>query len=93
VGPLDAFGHLINLVLPALGVAAVSALAAKLVWRSELGAVPFWPLTTAGFLAGLLAVLASLILFGRDGSMAGYALLVTACAISQWWRGFGPGRR
>lgn len=93
MSPLDAFGHLFNLLLPALGVALGSAVGAKLAWRSDLAPVSWVRLFAVGAAAGLLAVVAALVLFGRDGSMAGYALLVASCAVSQWWLGFGPGRR
>ncbi len=93
MSPLDAFGHLFNLLLPALGVALGSAVAAKLAWRSDLALVPWVRLFAVGVAAGLLSVVVSLVLFGRDGSMAGYALLVASCAVSQWWLAFGPGRR
>ena len=33
-----------------------------------------------------------LVLFERDGTMAGYGAMVAACAVTLWWRGFGPGR-
>ena len=39
-----------------------------------------------------LATVAGLVLFGRDGKMATYAGMVCACALTLWWRGFGPGR-
>lgn len=93
LGPLDAFGHFINLVLPALGVASGLALAAKIVWRAELVAVPWIRMFAAGAAAGVAAILASIVMFGRDGTLAGYALLVLSCAVSLWWQCFGPGRR
>lgn len=93
MSPLDAFGHLINLFLPAVGVALVTALAAKLVWRTDLGSISWRPLFLIGAVTGMFSVLASLMLFGRDGTIGGYGLLVASCAVSQWWRGFGPGRR
>lgn len=93
MSPLEAFGHLFNLFLPAFGVALMTALTAKLVWRADLGSISWIPLFSIGAAAGMLSVLASLMLFGRDGSIAGYGLLVASCAVSQWWRGFGPGRR
>ena len=92
MGPLEAVGHVINLLLPGLGVAVASALAAKIAWRRELGAVSWWRLATAGAVAGTLALMVSLVVLGKDGSIAGYASMVCACAVSQWWRGFGPGR-
>lgn len=93
MGPLDAFGHLLNLLLPAFGVASGLALAAKLAWRSDLAAVPWIRMFAAGAAAGVVSTAASVVLFGRDGTLAGYGLLVLSCAVSQWWQCFGPGRR
>ena len=93
MGPIDAVVHLLNFVFPAFGVSAGAALAAKLLWRRELVAVSFGRLLAAGFAAGVLVLVAGLALLGRDGAMVTYALLVLACAVSQWWQGFGPRRR
>jgi hypothetical protein len=92
MGPLDAIGHLLNLFLPALLLGALSAAAAKLAWRRELATVPWRHLAGAACAASAGAVLLGLVVFGRDGTMAMYAAMVTACAFTLWWRGFGPGR-
>lgn len=93
MGPLDAIGHLLNLFLPAVLLGSLSAAAAKLVWRRELSAVRWRRLAVPACLASAAAVLAALVLQGRDGTMAMYAAMVTACAFTLWWRGFGPGRK
>ncbi|MDP3086544.1 MAG: hypothetical protein Q8N44_22975 [Rubrivivax sp.] len=82
-----------NLLLPAAALAALSAAGAKLLWRRELAPVSWRRLATGAFIAGSLALLAGLVIFGRDGRMASYGGLVAACALMLWWRGFGPGRR
>jgi hypothetical protein len=92
MGPLDAIGHWLNLFLPALMLGALSAAAAKLAWRRELASVPWRNLARAACAACALVVVLGLVVFGRDGTMAMYAAMVTACAITLWWRGFGPGR-
>jgi len=43
--------------------------------------------------AGLAALVAGLVVFGRDGKMATYGAMVIACAAGLWWAGWGPGRR
>ncbi len=93
MGPLDAFWHLSNLFLVPLALGALAAALAKLLWRRELAAVSWHRL--AGPACGVCAavVLAGLLLFGSDGRIATYAAMVAACAITLWWRGFGPGRR
>ncbi len=93
MGPLDAIGHLLNLFLPALGLGALAAAAAKLAWRRNLAAVPWRCLALPACMASALVLLAGLALFGRDGKMATYGGMVVACAFTLWWRGFGPGRR
>lgn len=93
MGPLDALWHLLNFAYPALGVALAGTLLARLLWRRELkGASPRRMVAWAA-VAGLLALVAGLFVFGRDGKMATYGLLVLACALALWWVGFGPGRR
>ena len=92
MGPLDALWHLGNLFLPALALGVVAAALAKLLWRRELAAVPFKRLAAPAATACALVVLAGLVVLGRDGKMATYGAMVTACALTLWWRGFGPGR-
>ena len=93
MGPLDALWHLANLFLPALSLGALAAALAKLVWRRELSAVPWKRLAGPACVACAAVVLAGLVVLGRDGKMATYAGMVLVCALTLWWRGFGPGRR
>ncbi|MBC7941299.1 MAG: hypothetical protein H7Z19_16360 [Chitinophagaceae bacterium] len=93
MGPLDAFWHLLNLFFPALALGAMSASAAKLLWRRELAGSTWSRLAGPACAASATVVLAGLVLFGRDGKMATYAAMVVTCALMLWWRGFGPGRR
>ena len=93
MGPLDAIGHLLNLFLPAVLLGALSAAAAKLAWRKALATVSWRRLAVPACAASAAVVLAALVLLGRDGSMTMYAAMVTACAFTLWWRGFGPGRK
>jgi hypothetical protein len=92
MGPLDAFGHVLNLFLPALMLGALTPVLAKLLWRRTLAGVA-WRRLAAPACAGCAATaLGGLVLFGRDGRMATYALMVLVCALTLWWQGFGPGR-
>ena len=93
MGPMDAFWHVANLFLPALGLGALAAALAKLFWRRELAAVAWTRLAGPACAACAAVVLAGLLLLGQDGKMATYAAMVAACALTLWWRGFGPGRR
>ena len=92
MGPLDALNHLLNLILVPLALGALSAALAKLLWRRELAAVSWRRLALPACGVCALVVIAGLVVFGRDGRMATYTAMVAACAVTLWWRGFGPGR-
>ncbi len=93
MGPLDALWHVANLFMPALALGALAAALAKLLWRRELATVRWQRLAGPACATCAAAALAGLVLLGRDGKMATYALMVAACAFTLWWRGFGPGQR
>jgi hypothetical protein len=93
MGFFDAFNHVFNLFLPALGLGALAAALTKLLWRRELAAVPWRQLAAPASAANAAVALAGLVLLGRDGAMVMYAGMVAACALTLWWQGFGPGRR
>jgi hypothetical protein len=86
---LDAVWHVLNFFVPAVGVGALGAAGAKLLWRRELAPVPWRRLAGWGSVAGALALAGGLWLFGRDGKMATYAALVVASALAMGWVGFG----
>ena len=88
MGPLDALWHLLNFIAPALGVALLATALAKLSWRRELAAVPWLRLALWTACAGVLSLVAGLLVFGRDGKMATYAVLVVTSALALWWVGF-----
>jgi len=88
MGPLDALWHLLGLVAPALGTAMLAATLAKLTWRHDLAATPWRRLVIWAAAAGTFAIIAGLVIFGRDGKMATYAALVAANAVALWWVGF-----
>lgn len=90
MSPIDAFWHIANLFAPAWGLAALLALALKGLWRRELKALRWTRLWAWGGVGGSLAIVAALVLLGRDGRMAGYALLVLGVALPQWWLGLRP---
>jgi len=88
MGPLDATWHLLNFFAPAVGVALIASGLAKLLWRRELGGVAWLRLALWAAGGAALALLAGLVVFGRDGRMATYALLVVVVAVTLWWAGF-----
>lgn len=93
MGPLDALWHLLSFAAPALGVGFLGAVSAKALWRRELQRASVWRLGAWAASAGLVALVAGVVLFDRDGRLATYAMLVAASAAALWWVGFGPGRR
>jgi mevalonate pyrophosphate decarboxylase len=88
MGPLDALYHLVNFFLPALGVAALAAALAKLLWWRELRSAAWLRLARWGAAGGSLALLGGLVVFGRDGKMASYAAMVAATALALLWAGW-----
>jgi len=82
---LDAVWHIANLFAPAWGLAALLGAAVKLVWWREARSLPWLRMWCWGAAGGAAAVLVSLVLLGRDGKMAGYALLMLGVALPQWW--------
>jgi ABC-type enterochelin transport system permease subunit len=84
--------HLLNFVAPALLVGLLVAVLAPPLMKK---ARPHHSWLIQGAInsgAGVLALLAGLLIFGRDGKMATYAAMVLACASCQWfaakaWRG------
>jgi len=93
VGPIDAFWHLLNFFAPAVGVGLLAGGLAKLLWRRELKGVAWARLAGWAAAASAAVLVAGLVVFGHDGKMATYAAMVTACALTLWWVGFGPLRR
>ncbi len=88
MGPIDALIHLLNFFAPALGVGLLASLLVKLFWRRALATVPMRRLLPWSVGAGAISSLVGLVLFGSDGAMATYAMLVLACASGLWWAGF-----
>lgn len=88
MGPLDALIHLVNLFLPALGVAAIASALTKLLWWRELRGVGWWRLAGWAAAAGCTVSLAGLVVLGRDGKMLTYAAMVSAIALALLWAGW-----
>ncbi len=91
--PFDFLNHLANFFVPALALGAVAAALAKVAWRADLAAQPWWRMAALAAAANMVVTIAGLAGFGRDGRMATYAAMVLATSVTLWWRGFGPGRR
>ena len=87
MGPLDLLWHLAGFLAPAAGVALLVSLFARVLLPASSGARSWKTAVTVDFLAGTAALVAGLLLFGRDGTMLTYATLVVACGTSQWLLG------
>ena len=89
MGPIDLFWHLCNLFAVSLLFGLLAASGAKLIWRSALDGVPWHRLAAAVSIAAMAVTLAGLWLFGRDGRMATYGLMVLGGAVALGWAGRG----
>ena len=92
MSPLDALWHLLNFFAPALGVGVVTAAMAKLVWRRELRGAAIGRLVAWSCGSCAIGLVAALVVFGRDGKMAGYGLMLVACSLGLWWAGLRGAR-
>lgn len=93
LGPLDAVWHLLNFFAPALGVGCLAAAIAKLAWRADLRGTSLARLALWSTGAAAIGLVAALVIFGRDGRMAGYAVVVATAALGLWWAAFGSRSR
>lgn len=90
--PLNALSllpHLPAFLAPALAVALLVALAARVVLPRDPLATGWWKSVAINFVVGGVVLAAGLWWFGRDGKMATYAALVVAVASCQWVLGRG----
>lgn len=77
--------HLTNFVLPALAVGALLALFAPLLAGKRHSARTITAQAALNFVAGVVALVAGMVVFGNDGKMATYGALVLATGTAQWW--------
>lgn len=89
MSPVDAAWHAFHLVLPGLLTGAIAAAFSKMLWRHELRGVRWLRLATWASAAGALGLMGGLLLFGRDGRMATYALMLALTAGALAWAGWG----
>ena len=85
MGVLDFTVHLLNFAAPALSIALLVVLLARILARKQAVA-PVWHAQAAiNFVVCVVSLLAGLWYFGRDGTIASYTAMVLCCASSQWW--------
>jgi hypothetical protein len=90
---LDIFWHLLGFIAPALGAGLIASALAKLLWRKQLAHSAWWRLAAWPSAAGAAVLVGGLLLFGRDGRMATYALMVLFSALALGWAAFVSPRR
>lgn len=84
MGPIDLLIHLSGFAAPALVLGLLMPLAGRWLLPAHRAALAYWQQAAIGAGCGLLAQLAGLWWFGRDGKMATYAVLVLVLATVQW---------
>ena len=85
MGPLDLINHLFNFAAPAVFMGFFMALVAPWVLRTGGGTSTFAVRAVVNSLVGVSAMAAGLWIFGNDGKMSSYLVLVLASAASQFW--------
>ncbi len=84
MGLINTVNHLLNFIAPALVVAILTAWMGRRLLSVKAAAPRFRLLTTVGWVAGTVVLVAGSWFFGRDGKMATYLAMVLACATAQW---------
>lgn len=80
----DILNHLLNFAAPALALALLMPLGARLFMKKAANALSWWSQAAVNFAVGVAMLSGSLWYWGRDGQMLAYAALVLAVATSQW---------
>lgn len=84
MGPFDLLNHLLNFAAPALWIAVLLALVARIFIRKQPLATALYAQAAINFIVALSVLVLGLVLFGRDGKMLTYTGMVLLCATSQW---------
>jgi hypothetical protein len=74
--------HLFNFVLPALAMAALMPWAGR--WVMGSGGAPLRRRMAVHAVAGVLVLVAGLVVQGHDGKMSTYLVLVLVAATAEW---------
>ena len=87
----DAAWHAMNFFAPAFGIGALTTALAKLLWRKALAGRSWLRLCVWSIGVCAVALVAGLVVTGRDGHMGTYGAMVVGCASALWWAGFRTG--
>ena len=85
MGVWDFIVHLLNFAAPALIVASLVTVVARIVLRKMAFPHVWYTQFAINLVVCMVLLLAGLWYFGRDGTIAGYTAMVLGCATSQWW--------
>jgi hypothetical protein len=81
---LAMFNHALNFLAPALWLALLFPLVARVIYKNGAAALTIKRQIALLFAVGALVLLIGLVVFGRDGKMLTYLALVVAIATGQW---------
>lgn len=87
MGAIGFLWHLANLFAVSLLFGMAVATGAKLIWRQALAGAGWLRLMAWVTGAGMSVTVAGLLVFGRDGRIATYGLMVVAGAAALGWAG------
>lgn len=76
--------HLLNFVAPALWLALIVTLVARIFIRKSPVATALYAQIAINFIVCVMVLAMGLWFFGRDGKMATYTAMALLCATSQW---------
>ncbi|OLP05821.1 hypothetical protein [Rhodoferax antarcticus] len=85
MGILAAVNHVINFFAPAIWLALLLPLCARLFLKKKAAARTITSQVALHLIVGGVALLVGMLVFGRDGKMLTYLALVLAAASTQWW--------
>jgi len=85
MGALALLNHAINFLAPALWLALLVPLLARMFMKKRSVAYTLSAQVAINFVIGCGVLIAGLVLFGRDGKMLTYLGLVVMAASTQWW--------
>ena len=84
MGLFDFLNHLLNFLAPALWLAGVMTLAARVWIRNKPVALTLMGQCAINFIVSAAALLLGLWFYGHDGKMGTYTGMALFCASSQW---------
>ena len=84
MSPFALLNHLLNFLAPALLVAVLVTLTARVFMKKRPVARSLYAQSAINFVVSVVALSVGLWFFGHDGKMATYAGMALLCASSQW---------